>query len=62
MARATILNMCQLGTYDSVKHSIIRNGVLSDGAGCHLMSSLCAGIVMAVATSPVDLIKTRLMN
>ena len=60
--RAMILNACQLGTYDHVKHTILRLQLLKDGAACHFASSICAGLVMAVATSPVDVIKTRLMN
>jgi len=35
---------------------------LKDGPLCHFASSICAGIVMGIATSPVDVIKTRLMN
>lgn len=57
-----ILNACQLGTYDHVKHTILRLQLLKDGAGCHFASSIVAGIVMGIATSPVDVIKTRLMN
>lgn len=60
--RAMILNACQLGTYDHVKHTILRMKLLRDGPICHFVSSICAGIVMGIATSPVDVIKTRLMN
>jgi Zn-dependent protease len=60
--RAMILTAAQLGTYDHIKHTILRLKLLSDGPSCHFASSICAGIVMATATSPVDIIKTRLMN
>jgi len=57
-----ILTAAQLGTYDHIKHTILRLHLLTDGPACHFASSICAGIVMATATSPVDIIKTRLMN
>lgn len=60
--RAMILTAAQLGTYDHIKHTILRMKLLHDGPACHFASSICAGIVMAIATSPVDIIKTRLMN
>jgi solute carrier family 25 protein 14/30 len=60
--RAMILTAAQLGTYDHIKHTILRLNLLADGPSCHFASSICAGVVMATATSPVDIIKTRLMN
>jgi hypothetical protein len=60
--RASIVNACQLGTYDHVKHAILRLKLLKDGPLCHFASSMTAGVVVALATSPVDVIKTRLMN
>ncbi|TNV76456.1 hypothetical protein FGO68_gene8735 [Halteria grandinella] len=60
--RAMILTASQLGTYDQIKHTLLNLGIVKDGPMCHFMSSMCAGIVMALATSPVDIIKTRLMN
>ncbi len=62
MGRAMILNASQLGTYDHIKHTLLNYNIVKDGLTCHLASSICAGIVMAIATSPVDLVKTRLMN
>jgi len=62
VCRAMILNAMQLGSYDHIKHTIINFGLLEDGIKCHLVSSICAGIAMALATSPADIIKTRLMN
>ena len=53
---------CQVGTYDHAKQFILRRGWLVDGFAAHCAASMVAGAVAAVATSPVDVIKTRLMN
>jgi hypothetical protein len=62
MWRATILNAVKLGTYDSLKHKIIDEGYLKDGYLCHFVASFCAGFFMALATTPIDNVKTRIMN
>lgn len=35
---------------------------MEDGIPCHLVSSAIAGFVACVIGSPVDLLKTRIMN
>jgi hypothetical protein len=60
--RAFLLNATKLATYDHIKHTLINSKLMADGYGCHFVSSVCAGICIAVVTSPVDIIKTRIMN
>ncbi len=60
--RAILLNATKLATYDHIKHTLINTKLMKDGNGCHFVSSVCAGICIAVVTSPVDIIKTRIMN
>merc|ERR1712137_769625 len=68
--RAALLTASQLATYDHAKHGVI-NVFFKDQATqpgwhepvwVHLCASIIAGFVCSVVTSPVDLVKTRLMN
>lgn len=60
--RAMIVTASQLATYDQVKEGILKRGVMGDGLGTHVTASFAAGIVAAVASNPVDVVKTRVMN
>ncbi|KAI4389466.1 hypothetical protein MLD38_001691 [Melastoma candidum] len=60
--RAMIVTASQLATYDQVKESVIGNHMMADGLGTHVTASFAAGFVAAVASNPVDVIKTRVMN
>ncbi|XP_024028813.1 mitochondrial uncoupling protein 4 [Morus notabilis] len=60
--RAMIVTASQLASYDQFKEMILEKGVMSDGIGTHVAASFTAGFVAAVASNPVDVIKTRVMN
>ncbi|XWS39768.1 hypothetical protein CRYUN_Cryun18bG0082900 [Craigia yunnanensis] len=60
--RAMIVTASQLATYDQIKEMILEKGVMSDGIGTHVTASFAAGFVAAVASNPIDVIKTRVMN
>jgi len=61
--RAAILTASQLASYDHIKQMILKSKLIShDGLALHFTASIGAGFVCAVATSPVDVIKTRLMS
>lgn len=62
MIRAALLNATQLSTYDQVKHTILNNEYMTEGKNLHFVSSFCAGIAVAIVTSPIDVVKTRVMN
>jgi solute carrier family 25 oxoglutarate transporter 11 len=60
--RAMIVTASQLASYDQFKETILGNGWMKDGLGTHVAASFAAGFVAAVASNPVDVIKTRVMN
>ncbi|KAI3508878.1 hypothetical protein L1887_23898 [Cichorium endivia] len=60
--RAMIVTAAQLASYDQIKETILSKGVMVDGLGTHVTASFAAGFVAAVASNPVDVIKTRVMN
>eukprot|EP00397_Hematodinium_sp_SG-2012_P050034 GEMP01057966.1.p2 GENE.GEMP01057966.1~~GEMP01057966.1.p2 ORF type:complete len:162 (+),score=37.55 GEMP01057966.1:578-1063(+) len=61
ITRACIVTTFQLGTYDQAKELLLRVGI-KDGVTCHFSASLLAGFFASVASNPVDVIKTRIMN
>lgn len=60
--RAMVVTASQLASYDQIKESILETGLMKDGLGTHVTASFAAGFVAAVASNPVDVIKTRVMN
>lgn len=60
--RAMIVTASQLATYDQAKEAILARKVLPDGLPTHVAASFAAGLVAAVASNPVDVVKTRVMN
>ncbi|XP_030528371.1 mitochondrial uncoupling protein 5 [Rhodamnia argentea] len=60
--RAMLVTASQLASYDQIKETILAKGVMKDGLGTHVTASFAAGFVAAVASNPVDVIKTRVMN
>jgi len=61
--RATLLTATQLPAYDHSKHFLLNYQILKkDNLFTHFVASMIAGFMAAVVTSPVDVIKTRIMN
>ncbi|KAK4274164.1 hypothetical protein QN277_017435 [Acacia crassicarpa] len=60
--RAMIVTASQLACYDQFKEMILGKGLMKDGLRTHVTASLAAGFAAAVASNPVDVIKTRVMN
>ncbi|KAJ4845926.1 Mitochondrial uncoupling protein 5 [Turnera subulata] len=60
--RAMIVTASQLASYDQFKEMILERRLMADGLGLHVTASFAAGFVAAVASNPVDVIKTRVMN
>eukprot|EP00126_Sphaerothecum_destruens_P010741 Sdes_comp20799_c0_seq6m17094 len=60
--RAAIVTSVELPAYDSFKHFLIANTFLVDSAPTHFLASFGAGFCGALASNPIDVAKTRLMN
>ncbi|KAL7094465.1 hypothetical protein ACP275_11G105200 [Erythranthe tilingii] len=60
--RAMVVTASQLASYDQIKETILDKGLMKDGLGTHVTASFAAGFVASVASNPVDVIKTRVMN
>jgi len=61
--RASILTSAQLSSYDHTKHVLLERRLLSaDGFALHFTASVVSGLVTTAASSPVDVIKTRIMS
>ncbi|KAG7025553.1 Mitochondrial substrate carrier family protein ucpB, partial [Cucurbita argyrosperma subsp. argyrosperma] len=61
MARAGALTASQLATYDEAKQVLVKWTPLEEGFPLHLISSTVAGVVSTLMTTPIDMVKTRLM-
>ena len=62
MQRSFIVNAAELATYDFFKQKLIRARVFGDGLLVHTLASSGAGLVAALASTPVDRAKTLLMT
>ena len=60
--RTFLVCAAELGTYDEAKARLVGSKTLSDGPLAHLVASGCAGWASASISTPLDVIKTRLMN
>ena len=60
--RNSIINAAEIATFDYAKDQILRRKLMEDGVPCHLVSSAIAGFTACVIGSPVDVLKTRIMN
>ncbi|KRZ15433.1 Mitochondrial uncoupling protein 4 [Trichinella zimbabwensis] len=60
--RAAIVNMADISTYDTVKHLLLKHTQLPDTYVTHGISSAFSGLAAAITSTPVDVVKTRMMN
>lgn len=58
--RAAVIAAVELPVYDAAKRRLL--GPLGDSPPNHLLSSLLASLGSAVASTPLDVLRTRLMN
>lgn len=60
--RAALVSATQIPTYDHTKNTLKTSNYMEEGLKLHAVSSLIAGFVTSLVTSPFDVIKTRTMN
>jgi len=60
--RALLMTASQLASYDAFKAICLTNLHMSDNMLTHFTASLAAGFVATTICSPVDVVKTRIMN
>jgi len=60
--RAILLTATQIPSYDHSKHLLLKQNMFEEGVLLHMICSMFAGFMTATVTSPVDVIKTRIMN
>lgn len=61
IARTFVVNAVELGSYDELK-TVVFSPLLGNSSLCHLSASATAGVLSAIVSTPVDVVKTRLMN
>jgi dicarboxylate transporter 10 len=61
-ARAVLMTVGQLATYDIFKRLLLDRTSLKDNLTTHFTASFMAGFVATTICSPVDVIKTRVMS
>lgn len=59
--RAALVTMSQIGTYEELKSQALAAG-FQDGFKLHLGCAISSATVACLVTSPVDVVKTRIMN
>lgn len=60
--RAAVMTAGQLATYDTFKRLLMDYTPMGDNMTTHFSASFLAGLTAATATSPIDVIKTRIMT
>ncbi|KAF5005753.1 hypothetical protein FDECE_7825 [Fusarium decemcellulare] len=61
-ARAMFMTAGQLASYDVAKSLLLKYTPMEDNLKTHFTASFFAGLVAATVTSPIDVIKTRVMS
>lgn len=60
--RAMALTAAQLPSYDHMKVVLLQSPSFEEGFTVHMIASMFAGLMAATASSPLDVIKTKVMN
>ena len=59
--RATALAAVELSSYDSIRRALVARRLVADGFPLHLTTALATGFLATLASSPFDVVKSRVM-
>lgn len=62
VSRAILVNLGELATYDYAKNKIKKKTGMNENWLLHFSSSICSGFTAAIACTPADVVKSRLMK
>jgi len=62
VARNAVINASELASYDQIKSWLLMNRYMEEGRLTHLVCGFMAGFCALIIGSPVDVMKTRIMN
>ena len=62
LVRNAVVNATELVAYDQAKQTLLTSFGMQDGVPAHILSGLSAGLAATLLGSPVDVVKTRVMN
>ena len=62
VARNSIINAAKLASYDQIKQTLNQSFGIPEGKPLQISSAFASGFVATVVGSPLDVLKTRLMN
>jgi solute carrier family 25 protein 14/30 len=61
--RACILSAAMMSSYDHSKHFLLNEGwIKDDNIYAHVSAGMMSGFSMALVSTPIDVVKTRIMN
>ncbi|XP_066872761.1 kidney mitochondrial carrier protein 1 isoform X2 [Kogia breviceps] len=60
--RAAVVVGVELPVYDLTKKHLILSGLMGDTVYTHFLSSFTCGLAGALASNPIDVVRTRMMN
>ena len=62
VTRAMLVTAAQLATYDQIKDTVTEYHLVPEGLATQVVASCGAGVLASVASNPIDVVKTRVMN
>lgn len=62
ITRNAVINAAELATYDQIKQMLIDLTPMKDNIATHWSAALGAGFIAVIIGSPIDVVKTRIMN
>lgn len=62
VGRATVLAAAELSTYDEVKGRLLQTPYFEEGLFCTVTTAALSGLLSTIASSPFDVVKSRVMG